>query len=731
MKTMQAISCLITSFFKRTAVLKKTIQFSCLVLSTAISHAPEIKVYSGTNLVMNGGVYFVINNTAFKNDGTFTASTSNVSFTGNTDTTIAYVSGTSNTRFYNLTLNKSAYGVALKSAVGIKNVLTATAGTLYADSNLTLLSDASNTARLATVPSGANVSGKAMVERYIPSRRAWRLMTAPVTDASTIRNSWQNAGVYAAGRGMLVSGPGASNGLDNGNASSLKTWDVSSQSLVPVLNTNVSISETNTGSADNTGYFVFIRGDRCSCNFIIPNTNVTTITGIGALQIGTQTFSASATAGRYTLIGNPYASPIDFNSLSRTNLVKRFYVWDPKLNTLGGYVTLDDIDNDGVYSKSVSASAQTKEIQSSQAFFVETNASGSASLTIAETAKSTTNNLTVFRPASGNSTESIRADLYLLNPDSSLIMADGALVEYNSLFHDAVTNEDALKFTNINENISAYRYGKALAIERRPLIDVTDTLFFKIWKTTQRSYQLKLAPENIYHPGLMAYFQDSYLGTSNAISLLDTTVINFAIDGNAASAASNRFRIVFRPVAVLPVAFSSVKAFAVNYNVQVEWKAEGQANTIQFEVEKSINGSGFSHVNTTLKNTSGSYSWLDENVVTGKNFYRIKSIDRDGSIKYSAVVSVMISKNTINFTIEPNPIKGNSINLHFANQPTGNYQFNLINSAGQLVHSSKLQISSSSTSQVLNINKILPAGIYQLQIAGLSGTETQKVIIQQ
>ena len=310
-------------------------------------------------------------------------------------------------------------------------------------------------------------------------------------------------------------------------------------------------------------------------------------------------------------------------------------------------------------------------------------------------------------------------------------MADGALVEYNSLFHDAVTNEDALKFTNINENISAYRYGKALAIERRPLIDVTDTLFFKIWKTTQRSYQLKLAPENIYHPDLMAYFQDSYLGTSNAISLLDTTVINFAIDGNAASAASNRFRIVFRPVAVLPVTFSSVKAFAVNNNVQVEWKAEGQANTIQFEVEKSINGSGFSHVNTTLKNTSGSYSWLDENAVTGKNFYRIKSIDRDGSIKYSAVVSVMISKNTINFTIEPNPVKGNSISLHFANQPTGNYQFNLINSAGQLVYRNKLVISSSSTSQVLNINKILPAGIYQLQIAGLSGTETQKVIIQQ
>ena len=126
---------------------------------------------------------------------------------------------------------------------------------------------------------------------------------------------------------------GGANGLDNGNASSLKAWDVSSQSLVQVLNTYVDISPTNTGSADNTGYFVFIRGDRCLCNFTIPYTNITTITSIGGLQIGSQTFTASATAGQYTLIGNPYASPIDFNSLSRTNLVKRFYVWDPKLNT--------------------------------------------------------------------------------------------------------------------------------------------------------------------------------------------------------------------------------------------------------------------------------------------------------------------------------------------------------------------------------------------------------------
>ena len=717
-------------FFK-TVPVKKIFTCAFVMIMVLHSAAQECKIYSGTNLVMNGAVYFVINNTAFKNNGTFTASTSNVSFTGNTDTTIAYISGTSNTRFYNLTLDKSAYGVAVKSATGVKNVLTATAGILYADSNLTLLSDASNTSRLATVPSGANVLGKVMVERYIPSRRAWRLMTAPVTDASTIYQTWQNNGVYAAGRGLLISGP-TGTGMDNTHAYSLKEWDVSSQTLLPVTNTTVPISPTTNGSADNKGYFVFIRGDRCGCNFIIPNTNTTTLTSIGGLQVGTQTFTASSTGGQYTLIGNPYASPIDFNSVSRTNLVKRFYVWDPLLNTLGGYVTLDDIDNDGTFTKSVSGSGQTKQIQSSQAFFVETNSSGAASLTVGETDKSTTNNSNVFRPLSGNGTESIRADLYLLNTDSSIVLADGSVAEYNSMFHDIVTNEDALKFTNINENIGMLRYGTTLSIERRPFITLRDTLFFKIWKTTQRNYQLQITVNNIDQPGLLAFLQDSYLATSSLVNLSGNTTVNFTVDANAASAASNRFRIVFGPGTILPVTFSSVTAYKVNDNIEVDWKVQDDANTVKYEVEKSINGVDFGIVNTAFKNTSGNYSWIDANAYAGKNFYRIKSIALDGSVKYSQVVSVMITKGIIHFTVEPNPVKGNTIHLHFANQPGGNYQFNLTNSAGQLVYSSKLQISNGTASEELKINTVLPTGLYQLQITSPSNNiETQKIIISQ
>ncbi|MEO7310433.1 MAG: hypothetical protein ABIX01_08555 [Chitinophagaceae bacterium] len=721
-------------FVEKVVAVKKTLQCICLFLMATITHAQEVKLYSGCNVVLNGSVYVVVNNTAFSNNGVFSAGASTVVFTGTVDTAVANISGTSNTIFNNLTLNKSSFGLALKSSIGVKNILTLSAGNFYANTRLTLLSDVVNTARLAVVPSGANIFGTAMVERYIPSKRAWRLMTGPVTGGATIYSSWQNAGVYTVGKGLLVSGPGGGAGMDNGNAASLKTWNVSTQVLVSVLNTNVSISKTNTGSADNTGYFVFIRGDRNPINFNGVNTNITTLTTIGKLQTGTQTFAASTKPGGFTLIGNPYASPIDFNLVTRNNLVKRFYIWDPTLNSVGGYVTMDDINNDNIYSKSASSSAQTSQIQSSQAFFVETDVlSGVPSITINESAKSSTNNLAVFRPVGGTPLiESLRADLLLLNTDGTTNFADGALAEFGPGYTDNVTNEDALKFSNVNENVSFLRHGISLSIERRPLIALNDTLFLKITNTSARSYQWKLIPENISTPGLSAYLQDSYLATSTIVSLSDTVTIPFAVNANVASAATNRFRIVFKRLSVLPVVFTTLKAHEVNTGIQVDWQVAGEINTLKYEVEKSANGISFTVVNTIAANASGTYSLTDVAPFNGKNFYRIKSTDHDGIIKYSQIVYVLINTNESSFTINPNPVTGNSIHLQFTNQPKGDYQFNLLNNAGQLVLNTSVYITAGSTSTVLKTTTSLPPGLYQLQISGPANKmEVQKLIISQ
>ena len=320
--------------------------------------------------------------------------------------------------------------------------------------------------------------------------------------------------------------------------------------------------------------------------------------------------------------------------------------------------------------------------------------------------------------------ESLRATLYLLNANNTTTLADGVLAEYNTLYHDSVLLEDAYKFSNINENLGIVRYGAVLSVERRPLIEKNDTLFFKLWKTTKRNYQFEFVTSNFDHPGMLALLLDSYTGTSQELTLNGNTKINFTVNTDAASANVNRFKIVYQPnilQAPLPVTFTSVKAFETNSKVALEWKVENEINVEKYVVERSVNGSTFTEVNSIavlrLASAYNSYSWIDNASITGISFYRIRSVDQDGAKKYSVILKVA-NGNTSNGSIAlyPNPIQENVINLQFTNQLKGLYQLRLISNNGQVMYTGNLQINSSNISQTIVTGKQLPNGIYQLEI---------------
>ncbi|MEO5890247.1 MAG: hypothetical protein ABIQ31_08340 [Ferruginibacter sp.] len=701
-------------------------------LINATANVRNITIATGAFLSMSGSGILTISG-SFSNGGTLANNgriilngTAAQSFPGSTATITA---------MNNLEVNNTA-GVTINQSFGLTGTLTPTAGVIDLTSKtITLRSDVVNTANVAAVTGGFAYSagGNFIVERYIPARRSWRLMTSPLTSTNTIYDSWQNGGTYTPGVGTFVSGPGGGGGLDTSNSYSLKKFNTATQGFVSVTNTNVSISAGSGGSADNTGYFIFIRGDRDPVNFSMSNKNNTTLRSAGRLQTGPQVFTAGSTAGSYALIGNPYASPVDFSTVSRTNIIKRFYVWDPLLNQVGGYVMLDDLDGDGVFAKTVSGSAQTKVIQSQQAFFVQTDLNGTATLTFNESNKSGLNNNLVFRPMS--TPESLGMELFILNADSSLTLADGSMAEFNDNFSDSVRLEDAMKFGNVHEEIALLRHGSTLAMERRPLIKSSDTLFIKLSKTTQHAYRFKFTPANFNHPGLTAFLKDNYLGTTKPVGLDQPTLVNFTLTPDAASSAANRFMIVFKPVIVLPVTFTNIKAHQKNATIEVSWNVENELNTETYEVEKSTDGSHFNKVNITKatgnNNSPVHYNWLDEKAATGNNFYRIRYIDRNGKSGYSQTVRVAIGNNKRAISVYPNPLQGNAINLQFNNQPAGNYTIRLVNNAGQTVFTKATTVDGSNVSQSLLVPQLLAKGIYQLEITGVDNIRMlQQVMVQ-
>ncbi len=657
--------------------------------------------------------------------------------------------------FYDIT-NSNTTGLTISNSIGIKNTLTLSANSItdLANSDITLMSTATTTARVAQVPATATVSytgsGRFIVERYFPADRSWRLITSPLSPHNTpgtIFSQWQNNGVYTPGIGTFVTGPNptgiSGNGLDysNFNNSSLKKFD--NNSLINVGNTQVPLSN-NTLSAANIGYFMFVRGDRNRSpdNTVFPNTNNTTLSSRGKLQTGTQIFPGfnRISAGgprQFTLVGNPYASPVNFDNLSRVNLYKRFIVWDPKINTVGAYVYIDDPDNDGIYTiDPIGPGGQDLNIQSSQAFFVETDvALGPSEISFEESSKSTGNNTGIFRPAGpATITSSFRSSLYLVNPDKSTKFLDGNLAEFHDYFHDTVDLQDALKFSNVNETFGLTRDNHSIAMERRPVITKADTLYFNLSRMSQSIYQFRFEANKL-DPLLSAVLEDSFTGTRTPVNIASPSTYDFTVTGNSASAAPHRFRMVFAPGGggPLPVSFSNLKAVKEGNDIAVSWTVENERSVSRYAVEKSRDGVDFSTVNSTpaIGNllSSVEYLWIDKNPFNGHNYYRICSINSDGKKEYSHIVKVKMQMNIQTVSIIPNPVSGNNIGIQFNEMTAGTYTCRLLNNQGQSVLSRQITHAGGSVLMSLPTKKHLPAGTYQLELIDPAMNTTHFILL--
>lgn len=424
-------------------------------------------------------------------------------------------------------------------------------------------------------PSTGIITVPTTVERLISSvynRSAWRFLTAPLTSTGSIFSNWQNGGTYAAGIGSVVTGPtylsaaGGSegnpvtdaNGLDYFTpGASMYTFNTATQQLAAVTNTTAPLSS----ATDNIGYYMFIRGDRHSTT---ASPNQTTLKATGSLQVGTKSFTTSATANAITLVGNPYASAIDldkFNTdnFSASNVKSSYYYWDPYLSGdygVGGYVTVSYASAGGTptitpLNNSSCASTcgnETKYLQSGQAMFLVTkSAGGSGSVVFNEAQKDPTSVNNIFRTLSGK-VENLRVNLLVLHNGTPALL-DGIAADFDKSYSLKADDLDAGKFYNPGESIAFMRDNKALAVERLPL-NTGSVLNLNLYQLKANiTYQLEI--NHSISNGATAYLVDNYLKTTTQLDANRSTVITFTVNGDAASTGSNRFYISFAKPAVV------------------------------------------------------------------------------------------------------------------------------------------------------------------------------------
>ncbi len=701
-----------------------------LVLTSGLPHYPRIdENINLDNLTVHSGASLLItkNGTlSIRGDYAYAGTlTNNGSIILNGLATQSFPGSTATVTAMNELEIDNESGVQIDQSFSISGVLTSTQGTLYLnDKTITLASGPAGTARVAPVGGEFDYSGGGQfaVQRYVPARRAWHLITTPLTQTGSIYANWQNGGVYTPGAGTLITGASTTGtGFDAISGSSLKIWDVNSQTLAEATSTLGNLSPGSAGSADNMAYFLFVRGDRHTANLSQPNTNNTTLTSRGQLQTGPQVFNASNQAGRFTLVGNPYASPVNFNLMARTNLVKRFYVWDPTLNTVGGYVTMDDVDNDGEFSKSVSGSSQTEEILSQQSFFVETLTNGAAGLSFDEDSKSDGSTYLISRPSSAGMRQ--RLQINLRKPEASgSVLADGVVAELGADWANTYGAEDALKFANINETFALMRDNRALAIERKQMPQTTDTLFLRLSRHTQRRYELEFIPGGLAAQPFSLSLKDEWLGTETPLSATDTTRIAFDVTADAAAQPGNRFRVILRPYSVLPVKFSYIQAEQAGQQAAVQWTVEAESGIRNYTVEVSADGRHFNPAATVPARSNGSsrqsYRSAAGAVSSQLMFFRVRANGMDGAAIYSAVVRLQPGHETGGIRVYPNPVVQRNIQVQLTGMPQGNWQARLLNDAGQPLLISRFQLSGTAALHSLKAPESLPAGIYHLELTG-------------
>ena len=162
------------------------------------------------------------------------------------------------------------------------------------------------------------------------------------------------------------------------------------------------------------------------------------------------------------------------------------------------------------------------------------------------------------------------------------------------------------------------------------------------------------------------------------------------------------------------------------------WRASRAADTpvrwtgtwadLVVEVERSADGRSFSSIGTVAARNAGAatqaYRFDDTRALSGWNYYRIKSVDNDGRIRYTSIVKVMLGKAASSITVNPNPVEGERMNLQLLNQPAGRYTLRLLTMDGRSVLTRTIEHAGGNATQQITLPRLMANGQYSLEVMG-------------
>jgi len=659
----------------------------------------------------------------YTNSGTYTQGTAAMVFNGSNQVLLDNGSGTLFTNVFFSGNGGSANPAVMSSgnfsvsSQGVLHMVNATS--LNANGKLTLNSDATGSATVAAIPSGSTITNNVNAQRYFTggaNYRGYRLISSPVY-AATVSSNNVFAINYLASTVFLTGSSGG--GFDKAGNPTLYLFredQVPSNTSftsgnfegISAINNSPSYNYSVSGAGTSGNFYLpvgngvmfFFRGNRASASLTTETTpgyipvaaTTTTTATLNQGQVivhnwyspssaylgytGSGTGTNHAVRG-FNLVGNPYASSIDWETYNTTTTTSGIYANNVS-NTI--YELNPVTNNYDVYQVGgIATNHATRVITSGQGFFVLAGNSSSPQLIFNETAKTSSQNtgLNLFMATKRDMADLTKSGV---SPHLRLQMAmdsintDDIYIGFNSnASTQFINNEDApYKKGSGKVHLASFSSDTVmLAINKMPLAGAKQTTIpLFVTATAYGTYKLNLTELEAIPQLYQIWLMDRY--NKDSLDMRHNSTYAFDITADTNSYGSSRFQLFMRQDPALMVHLLSFGASKVTSGAQEVWVTENEENYTSFAVERSTDGGATYTILGSLTSTaSGTYDYLDQNPAQGANLYRLKLTDLNGSVTYSNTVTLMYgsTNNSLvktGITVYPNPAK-TTINLSIAN----------------------------------------------------------------
>jgi len=177
---------------------------------------------------------------------------------------------------------------------------------------------------------------------------------------------------------------------------------------------------------------------------------------------------------------------------------------------------------------------------------------------------------------------------------------------------------------------------------------------------------------------------------------------------------------------VTPALLLSFVGQVNNTTADLTWVMENETNSKWFVIERSGDMGGYDSISLIVglnNDNTTTYTFTDEHMLSGNNYYRLRQVDRDGVTRYSKVVTLYnntVETESPKMSVYPNPATA-TLNYSVSSASSQQVIVQVYNLAGVVLYTSQQQLYAGNNQQSIALSG-LKTGNYFLKITNREGS---------